>query len=163
MNSKINCLAAKYACMASQLDSRYKPIWIRKGFANDTGVAQTRIENIFLGYCLIQTVSTGLAGVEIGRQSGDVGKPITINTNDLEVQIIKATVKADWYREQVIYYAIQEKFIPVSSQFFLDQFGDIDAKRYKVLELIDRSSQFYKLIFRELETRRLRTNEHISH
>jgi hypothetical protein len=163
MNRKILCAVKKYGEIAAEYDSRYRPLWVRKGYAASGLIANTTTKDIFIGYCLIQTVSTGLAGVEVGRQSSDSGKPITIATNDLEAFVIKATVNADWYNTEILYYAIQEKFTPVSSQFFLDQFGEINGKRYKILELVDREATKFKLILRELETQRLKTGEYITH
>lgn len=78
-----------------------------------------------------------------------------------ETEEIKS-INSDWYKKEIIYYAIQPFFRTSTHSKFLDEYGQIDGVRYKILEVQDRDQLYLKLILRELETRRLKTGEHIS-
>lgn len=125
-----------------------------KGYARS--IVQRDFEYIYLGAYHIKTVSMGLAGIEIGGNSREQAS-IQISTDDWEVEIPKSH-NYDWYRDNVIYYGTQDVFKPVNDTGFLDEYGEFNGKRYRLLEIQDRKELYFKLLLRVRVEERLPSN-----
>lgn len=152
MNKKIACAIKKANCQASHvIDNVYTNLWVKKGYARSA--IQRDFEYIYLGKYNIKTINIGLINSELGGNS--VEQPsIILSADDWQVDVPREYLHS-WYTDNVIYYCSRPDYVGVNDTGFLDEHGEFNGKRFRILEVRAEKMIYFRLILREQQERRL--------